>query len=72
MTKSKKLLTIALTTLAIAAGSLATTGDALAGGSGGKGGHHDHFFFSRGFTNTIVVVDPCYRWINGVRVFICH
>ena len=72
MTRSKKLLTIALTTLAIAAGSLATTGNAFAGGSkpSGSGGHH-HFFFSHGFS-TVVVVDPCYRWINGVRVFICH
>ncbi len=71
MTKSKKILTIVLTTLAIAAGSLAATGDAFAGG-GGKGSH-GHFFFSRGYGfNTFVVVDPCYRWIKGIRVLVCY
>ena len=72
LTKSKKILTIALTAVAIT--SFAATGDAFAkgGGGGGKGGH-GHYFYGGGYGySTIVVVDSCYRWIRGFRVFVCQ
>jgi hypothetical protein len=69
--KYNKALTVALTAIALATASFATTSDAFAGG-GGKGGggwgHHHHgfggFYVDGGGT--------CWVWVRGALVNICY
>jgi len=77
MQKTKKLLAFTFAAAAIATASLALAGDAFAkGGSGGGkgggggGGHFAHFHRGVYFSSP-VVVDTCWRWIGGARVWVC-
>jgi hypothetical protein len=66
-TKSKKLLTIAFAAIALTTASLATTGEALAHGKGGK------FFRSRVIVVPATVGSSCYwKWINYKKVWFCY
>jgi hypothetical protein len=66
-TKSKKLLTIAFAAVALTTASLATTGEALAHGNGGK------FFRSRVIVVPATVGSSCYwKWINYKKVWFCY
>jgi hypothetical protein len=66
-TKSKKLLTIAFAAVALTTASLATTGEALAHGKGGK------FFRSRVIVVPATVGSSCYwKWINYKKVWFCY
>ena len=66
-TKSKKLLTIAFAAVALTTASLATTGEALAHGKGGK------HFFSRVIVVRTTVGSSCYwKWINYKKVWFCY
>jgi hypothetical protein len=66
-TKSKKLLTIAFAAVALTTASLATTGEALAHGKGGK------HFFSRVIVVPTTVGSSCYwKWINYRKVWFCY
>ena len=67
-TKFKKLLTIAFAATALTTASLATTGEALAHGKGGK-----HFFVSRVVVVPTTVGSGCYwKWINYKKVWYCY
>jgi len=63
--KYNKTLTVALTAIALATASLATTSDAFAGGGGW--GHHHHFggFYVGGGGS-------CWVWVRGALVNICY
>ena len=66
-TKSKKLLTIAFAAVALTTASLATTGEALAHGKGGK------FFRSRVIVVPATVGSSCnWKWINYKKVWCCY
>jgi hypothetical protein len=72
MQKIQKLLAFTFAAVAIATASLALTSDAFA--KGGKGGGHGggHHFFHRGvYFSSPVVVDTCWRWFGGKRVWVC-
>jgi hypothetical protein len=68
MTKSKKLLTIALAAATVAAGSLAGSGQALAHGKGSK----RFFVRSAVFYSSPVVYVSCWKWIGGKKVWVCY
>ena len=66
-TKFKKLVTIAFAAVALTTASLATTGEALAHGHGGK------FFRSKVIVVTTPVTSNCYwKWINYKKVWYCY
>jgi hypothetical protein len=72
MQKTKKLLAFTLAAVAIATASLALSGDAFAkGGSGGGSGHHFSHFHRGVYFSSPVVVDTCWRWFGGKRVWVC-
>lgn len=81
--KYNKILTVALTAIALTTASLAATSDAFAGGGGGKGGgkgggmgggmgggwgHHHH-----GFGGLYVGGGgTCWVWVRGTLINICY
>jgi hypothetical protein len=69
MTKTKKTLTVALAAVALTTASLASTGNAFAGGR-----HHHHFFRGGVYFATPVYAN-CWKWIaiRGVlkKVYVC-
>ena len=76
MTKSKKILAVALTAVALTAASLASTGSAFAGW---KHHHHHHGHWhgwGGGVFLSSVVVASCWRWVETRRgyakVYVCY
>jgi hypothetical protein len=71
MTKTKKIITVALTAVAITTASLAATGNAFAGG----GHHHHHHFFRSGVYFATPVYASCWKWVffKGFykKVYVC-
>jgi hypothetical protein len=78
MTKSKKILTVALTAVAITAASLASTGSAFAGWKHHH--HHHHHGHWHGWGGGVflsgAVAASCWRWIETRRgyakVYVCY
>ena len=70
MTKTKKIITVALAAVALTTASLAATGNAFAGGR-----HHHHFFHRGVFFNTPIVYASCWKWVyfKGIykKVYVC-
>jgi hypothetical protein len=70
MTKTKKIITVALAAVAITTASLAATGNAFAGG-----GHHHHHFFRSGVYFATPVYATCWKWVffKGFykKVYVC-
>jgi hypothetical protein len=70
MTKTKKIITVALAAVAITTASLAATGNAFAGG-----GHHHHHFFRSGVYFATPVYASCWKWVffKGFykKVYVC-
>ena len=71
MTNTKKIITVALTAVAITTASLAATGNAFAGG----GHHHHHHFFRSGVYFATPVYASCWKWVffKGYykKVYVC-
>jgi hypothetical protein len=71
MTKTKKIITVALAAVALTTASLAATGNAYAKG----GGHHHHFFHRGVFFATPVVYASCWKWVyfKGIykKIYVC-
>jgi hypothetical protein len=71
MTKTKKIITVALTAVAITTASLAATSNAFAGG----GHHHHHHFFRSGVYFATPVYASCWKWVffKGFykKVYVC-
>jgi hypothetical protein len=70
MTKTKKIITVALAAVALTTASLAATGNAFAGGR-----HHHHFFHRGVFFTTPIVYASCWKWVyfKGIykKVYVC-
>ena len=70
MTKTKKIITVALAAVALTTASLAATGNAFAGG-----GHHHHHFFRSGVFFATPVYASCWKWVyfKGLykKVYVC-
>jgi hypothetical protein len=70
MTRTKKIITVALAAVAITTASLAATGSAFAGG-----GHHHHHFFRSGVYFATPVYASCWKWVffKGFykKVYVC-
>ena len=73
MTKTKKILTVALAAVALTTASLASTGNAFAGGRGHH--HHHHHFFRSGVYFASPVYASCWKWVyyKGYykKIYVC-
>jgi hypothetical protein len=70
MTRTKKIITVALAAVAITTASLAATGSAFAGGA-----HHHHHFFRSGVYFATPVYASCWKWVffKGFykKIYVC-
>jgi hypothetical protein len=74
MTTSRKILTVALTAVALTALSLAGTGNALAGWKhhhhhGHHHHHHKHWYGWGGLYLSAAVASGCWKWVETRRGF---
>jgi hypothetical protein len=71
MTKTKKILTVALAAVALTTASLASTGSAFAGGWH----HHHHHFFRSGVYFASPAYASCWKWVffKGYykKIYVC-